>query len=74
MFSITGSDDLGAAVGMAGLFGPGQIDQMLRQAVQTCWLSLPQERRTVEEVEKQIRRLVDRALKDFREDAEAFGK
>jgi uncharacterized protein YicC (UPF0701 family) len=63
-----------AAEKMADLFGPCQVDQSIRQAVQFCWMALPQDRRTVEELEKQIRRLVDRALKDFREDREAFGK
>jgi len=28
----------------------------------------------VEELEKQIRRIVERALKDFREDQEEFGR
>ena len=59
---------------MDEFFGPGQVDQMVRQAVQFCWGNLPKERRTAEELEKQVRRLVDRALKDFREDREAFGK
>ena len=54
--------------------GPEQVDQMVRQALHFCWMSLPKERRTVDEAEKQLRRLVDRALKDFREDREAFGK
>jgi hypothetical protein len=37
-------------------------------------MSLPKGRRTPEEMEKQLRRLFERALKDFREDREAFGK
>jgi hypothetical protein len=69
--SITEGD---AVEKMADFFGPGQIDQLIRQAVQYCWTALPKERRTAEEVEKQIRRFVERALKDFREDREAFGK
>jgi hypothetical protein len=63
-----------AAEQMAGLFGPGQIDHMIRQAIRFCWMSLPKERRTVEEMEQQVRRLLDRALKDFREDRQAFGQ
>jgi hypothetical protein len=63
-----------AAEKMADFFGPPQVDQMIRQAIQYCWMSLPKERRTPEELEKQLRRLLDRALKDFREDREAFGK
>ena len=63
-----------AAERAADVFGPSHIDHTIRQAIQFCWMSLPKERRTDEEVEQQIRRLVDRALKDFREDRQAFGK
>ena len=68
------SDDGGedAAERMAEMFGPGQIDQMIRQGIHFCWLSLPKDRKNVDELEKQIRRLVDRALKDFRDDQEQF--
>jgi hypothetical protein len=59
---------------MAELFGPGQADTMLRQAMQFCLMALPKDRRNADELERQIRRLVDRALKDFREDSEAFGR
>ena len=59
---------------MAQFMGPGQIDQEIRSAIQLCWMSLAKDRRTLKEVEKQIRRLVDRALKDFREDQAAFRK
>ena len=58
----------------ADMFGPGQIDQMVRQAVNFCWTSLPKDRRNADELERQVRRLVDRALKDFREDQEQFGR
>lgn len=63
-----------AAERMADLFGPGQIDQTIRQAIQFCWMNLPKERRTSDELEQQIRRIVDRALKNFREDLQAFGR
>ncbi len=69
---VSGEGDAGER--MADFFGPGQIDQLIRQAVQFCWMALPKERRTTEELEKQVHRLVERALKDFREDREAFGK
>jgi hypothetical protein len=36
-------------------------------------MALPKERRSTQELENQIHRLVERALKDFREDREAFG-
>jgi hypothetical protein len=63
-----------AAEQMADLFGPAQVDQTVRQALQYCWMALPKDRRTTEELERQFRRLVERALTDFREDSEAFGR
>ncbi len=66
-------DDEDAAGRMAEMFGPGMIDRQVRQVIQFCWMGLPKERRSVEEVEAQIRRIVERALEDFREDRDAFG-
>jgi hypothetical protein len=63
-----------AAEWMDELFGPGQVDQFVRQAVSSCWMALPKKRRTTKDLEKQMQRLLKRALKDFREDREAFGK
>lgn len=37
-------------------------------------MSLPKDRRKPDELERQLRRMLDRALKDFREDREAFGR
>jgi hypothetical protein len=37
-------------------------------------MMLPKERKTPEILEQEIRRLFERALKDFREDSAAFGK
>jgi BMFP domain-containing protein YqiC len=59
---------------MSDMFGPGHVDQTVRQAIQSCWMALPKERRTPEEVEKQIRHIFDRALANFREDAVTFCK
>jgi len=53
-------------------FGPAHIDQFLRQAIQFCWMGLPKSNRTTDELERQIRRIVERALRDFREDQQAF--
>jgi hypothetical protein len=58
---------------MRAMFSPGQIDQSVRGAIQMCWMMLPEEGKSVAKLEKQFRRIVDRALKDLREDAEAFG-
>ena len=54
-------------------FGPHQIDQQIRQAIQFCWMILPNDKKNADEVEKHIRRLVDRALRDLREDEDEFG-
>jgi hypothetical protein len=59
---------------MRDMFGPGHVDQAVRSAIQACWMGLPKERRTVEQVEKEIRRLVERALSNLREDVAAFGR
>lgn len=59
---------------MADFFGPGQVDQTIRQAIHFCWMALPKDRKNADELEKQVRRIVDRALKDFREDSEQFGR
>ncbi len=71
---INPNDEEGAEK-MRDLFGPTQIDHQIRQAIQFCWIGLPKEKKNVDEVERQIRRLVDRALRDLREDFdEFFGK
>ena len=57
---------------MRSMFGPTQIDQQIRQAIHFCWMGLPKEKRNVDELERQIRRLVDRALRDVREDFDEF--
>lgn len=69
-----GEGDDEATQRMAEMFGPGQIDQLIRQAIQFCWMSLPKDRKNADELEKQARRIFDRALRDFREDREQFGQ
>ena len=46
--------------------GPGQVDHQIRQAIQFAWMMLPDERKSVTEVERVIRQVVDRAFKNFR--------
>lgn len=70
----SGEESENPAERMADFFGPGQVDQTVRQAIHFCWMALPKDRKTADELEKQIRRIVDRALKDFREDSEQFGR
>jgi len=57
---------------MRGFFGPEQVDTQIRGAIQTCWMMLPPNRKNVDGVEKEIRRIVDRALRDLREDSQSF--
>jgi hypothetical protein len=64
--------DENASEKMADFFGPGQVDQFIRQAIHFCWMALPKDRKNADELEKQVRRIVDRALKDFREDSRQF--
>ncbi len=58
---------------MREFFSPEMVDQQIRSAISSCWMMLPKKKRNVAEVEKQVRRIVERALKDLREDAGAFG-
>jgi hypothetical protein len=67
-----GPQDPDAAKHMRSVFGSQQVDQQIRQAIQFCWMALPPQRQTVAEVQQQIRRIVDRALRDLREDAASF--
>ncbi len=73
-FSCSSGDEGSDEHDMGAMFGPGHVDQTIRQAIQVCWMALPKEKRTVDEVERQMRRLVDRAINDFREDDESFGR
>lgn len=73
-FSSSEGDDDKAADNMAKLFGPGHVDQAIRSAITACWMVLPKDRKTPEALEQEMRRLFERALKDFREDSVAFGK
>lgn len=54
-------------------FGPNMVDTQVRQALQTCWMMLPAAKKSLDGLETEFRRLVDRALRDAREDGEAFG-
>jgi hypothetical protein len=58
---------------MHAFFGPQHVDSQIRQAIQFCWMALPPERQNVEGVEIEIRRIVDRALRDLRDDYKSFG-
>ncbi|MBI3461974.1 MAG: hypothetical protein HY000_02800 [Planctomycetes bacterium] len=71
--AVFSGDDPEAGDKMRQMFGPGQLDAHVRQAMNLCWMMLPDDQKTVDELERQFRRLVDRAIADLREDQEAFG-
>jgi hypothetical protein len=66
------SDDPESAYRLRSFMGPHQVDHQIRQAIQFAWMMLPAERKTVAEVERVVRQIVDRAFKNFREDAASF--
>lgn len=75
MMAFSGDDpnDPSEAHAFSMAMGPGQIDTLVRNALQNLWMVLPREKQNVEDVEKEFRRLVERALRDLREDDQALG-
>jgi len=61
-----------ARVAMANMMGPQAVDQLIRQAISTCWLLLPAEKKNVATLETEIRRILDRAITNLKEDCTAF--
>jgi len=55
---------------MGDFLGPGAMDQLLLSVVHTCWTTLPPDRRTLDELETEMRRHLDRAFRNMREDEE----
>lgn len=55
------------------MLGPGHVSQSVQMAIQACWMMLPPDRKTVDDLEAEFRRLVDRTFKNMREDQSAFG-
>ena len=49
------------------------VDMMVRQAVHSCWMALPKDKRNADEIKRHLNRLIDRAMRDMEEDREAFG-
>jgi hypothetical protein len=65
-------DDEERAKKMREFMSPNQVDQQIRQAIQFLWMILPKKDRNVDEIERHVRRLVDRALRDLRDDFDNF--
>ena len=55
--------------GAVGFFG---VDQKLRTCIQELWMTFPREDANSERLEKQMKRMVERALKDFKEDIQEY--
>ena len=50
------------------MMGPGGADHTLRSAINMVWMTLPPEGKSLAELEKEVRRLVDRAFENMWED------
>ena len=78
MFNIAcGSDqsenlDPAAQKTLQEMLGPQAVDNAVRQAISICWMALPRDKKSVDDLEREIRRLMERALKDLKEDARVF--
>ena len=67
------SDETTDNGGDASFINPAQVDHLVRQLIQVCWMVLPKHRKTVAEVDRQVKRLINRALRDLDEDNREFG-
>ena len=50
------------------LMGPGGADHALRSAINMVWMTLPPDKKSLAELEKEVQRLVERAFRNMRED------
>ncbi len=55
------------------IYGPNGVNSAIGQAITSCWHVLPKDTRSMERLDAEVRRIVERALKNVKEDAEAFG-
>jgi hypothetical protein len=72
--SSAGNADQNSETVKADLHAPTEEDQLARKTLQSCWRAMPRERRGTDEQERQVHRLVARALREFREDRDEFGR
>ena len=73
MMAVFNPNDPDAKRNMRGMLGPQQVDRQIGQAISTCWMMLPDDKKNPDAVAAEIRRIVERALANLREDAAAFG-
>jgi hypothetical protein len=55
------------------MLSPQDVERQFRKAIQICWITMEPDKQNVQEVEKHVRRIVERALHDLREDPDSFG-
>lgn len=72
-FYSCSSDDEGNEERMREFLSAGQVDQMVRQAIHSCWMALPKDRQNADELKRQLNRMIDRAIRDMDEDRKEFG-
>lgn len=71
-FFSSSPDDEGSEEQLREFLSAGQVDQMVRHAIHSCWMALPKERRNAEELKRQLNRMIDRAIRDMDEDRKEF--
>ena len=50
---------------------PGQVESGIRQSIQLLWMILPADKRNIDDVEREVRRIVDRIFRNIRDDEQA---
>jgi hypothetical protein len=50
---------------------PGMVDHFIRQAIEFCWMEMPDERQNLQDVGAEVRRILERALRNLEEDQAA---
>jgi hypothetical protein len=53
-------------------YNPLSVDLQIRQGITLCWMMLPDEQRDLENVAREINRIVERVLRELQEDRNAF--
>jgi len=48
--------------------GPGAVDRQIREAIHLCWLMLEPGQRNIVNLETEMNRLLNRAIRDIKED------
>jgi hypothetical protein len=72
-FFSCSSEGEGGEEQMREFLSAGQVDQMVRHAIHSCWMALPKDRRNMDELKRQLNRMIDRAIRGMEEDRREFG-